>query len=139
MFFGLSFLGLNAQKNSPPPNIVMIVADDLGFECINSYGGTSYDTPNLTQLAQTGMQFENCHSQPICTPSRVKLMTGKSNKKNHLKFGYLNPKEVTFSQLLRKKGYVQSIKVIGKHYKYYKAMPLNFNTMDRNLVNKLSI
>ena len=109
ILFGLSLLSLNAQKNTPPPNIVMILADDLGFECINSYGGTSYDTPNLTQLAQTGMQFENCHSQPICTPSRVKLMTGKSNKKNHVKFGYLNPKEVTFSQLLQKKGYATMI------------------------------
>ena len=39
---------------------------------------------------------------------------------------------------LKKKGFVQSIKVVGKNYKYYKAMPLNFNTMDRNLVNKLS-
>tara|TARA_R100001443_G_scaffold115300_1_gene132754 strand:+ start:1279 stop:1746 length:468 start_codon:yes stop_codon:yes gene_type:complete len=39
---------------------------------------------------------------------------------------------------LKKKGFVQSIKVKGKNYKYYKAMPLNFNTMDRNLVNKLS-
>jgi arylsulfatase A len=106
---GLSILSLNAQKNSSSPNIILILADDLGFECINSYGGTSYDTPNLTQLAQTGMQFENCHSQPICTPSRVKLMTGKSNKKNHHKFGYLNPKEVTFSQLLRKKGYATMI------------------------------
>lgn len=109
LLFGLSLLSLKAQKNTPPPNIVMILADDLGFECINSYGGTSYDTPNLTQLAQTGMQFENCHSQPICTPSRVKLMTGKSNKKNHVKFGYLNPKETTFSQLLRKKGYATMI------------------------------
>jgi len=41
--------------------------------------------------------------------------------------------------ILRKKGYVQSIDVVGKHYKYYKAMPINFNTMDRNLVNKLSV
>ena len=40
---------------------------------------------------------------------------------------------------LKKKGFVQSIKVVGKNYKYYKAMPLNFNTMDRNLVNKLSV
>ena len=109
LLFGLSLLSLKAQKNTPPPNIVMILADDLGFECINSYGGTSYNTPNLTQLAQTGMQFENCHSQPICTPSRVKLMTGKSNKKNHVKFGYLNPKETTFSQLLRKNGYATMI------------------------------
>ena len=109
LLFGLSLLSLKAQKNTPPPNIVMILADDLGFECINSYGGTSYNTPNLTQLAQTGMQFENCHSQPICTPSRVKLMTGKSNKKNHVIFGYLNPKETTFSQLFRKKGYATMI------------------------------
>lgn len=109
ILFGLILLGLNAQKNSPHPNIVLIMADDLGYECINSYGGTSYSTPHLTQLAQTGMQFENCYSQPICTPSRVKLMTGRSNKKNHVKFGYLNPKEKTFSQLLRKKGYATLI------------------------------
>ena len=106
---GLTLIGAKAQKNSTPPNIVMILADDLGYECINSYGGTSYNTPHLTQLAQTGMQFENCHSQPICTPSRVKLMTGRSNKKNHVKFGYLNPKEKTFSQLLREKGYATMI------------------------------
>ena len=106
---GLTLIGAKAQKNSKPPNIVMIFADDLGYECINSYGGTSYNTPHLTQLAQTGMQFENCHSQPICTPSRVKLMTGRSNKKNHVKFGYLNPKEKTFSQLFREKGYATMI------------------------------
>ena len=106
---GLTLIGAKAQKNSTPPNIVMILADDLGYECINSYGGTSYNTPHLTQLAQTGMQFENCHSQPICTPSRVKLMTGRSNKKNHVKFGYLNPKEKTFSQLFREKGYATTI------------------------------
>jgi len=40
--------------------------------------------------------------------------------------------------ILKKKGFVQSIKVVGKHYKYYKAIPLSFNTMDINLVNKLS-
>ena len=109
IFLGFTLLSLKAQKKNPYPNIVMILADDLGYECINSYGGTSYNTPNLNQLAQTGMQFENCHSQPICTPSRVKLMTGRSNKKNHVKFGYLNPKEKTFSQLFRKKGYATMI------------------------------
>ena len=109
ILIGLTLIGAKAQKNSTPPNIVMILADDLGYECINSYGGTSYNTPHLTQLAQTGMQFENCHSQPICTPSRVKLMTGRSNKKNHVKFGYLNPKEETFSQLFREKGYATMI------------------------------
>lgn len=109
ILFGLTLLSLKAQKNASTPNIVMILADDLGYECINSYGGTSYNTPHLNQLAHSGMQFENCHSQPICTPSRVKLMTGKSNKKNHVKFGYLNPREITFSQLFRKKGYATMI------------------------------
>ncbi len=97
ILLGLTLIGAKAQENTPPPNIVIILADDLGYECINSYGGTSYNTPHLTQLAQTGMQFENCHAQPICTPSRVKLMTGRSNKKNHVKFGFLNPKEKAFS------------------------------------------
>ena len=109
IFFGLSLFNVKAQKNNQPPNIILILADDLGYECINSYGGTSYKTPYLTQLSQTGIQFENCHSQPICTPSRVKLMTGRSNKKNHVKFGYLNPKENTFSQLFRNKGYATMI------------------------------
>ena len=99
----LSLVSLKAQHKKVLPNVVLIVADDLGYECINSYGGSSYSTPILTQLSETGIQFENCHSQPICTPSRVKLMTGRSNKKNHVKFGYLNPKEKTFSQLFRKR------------------------------------
>ena len=98
-----------AQINNRPPNIILIMADDLGFECINSYGGTSYDTPNLSLLAESGLQFENCHSQPLCTPSRVKLMTGKSNKKNYKKFGILDPSEKTFSQILRKNGYATMI------------------------------
>ena len=106
---GVAVINCSAQKKIPPPNIVFIMADDLGYECINSYGGTSYSTPYLSELAQTGMQFDNCHSQPICTPSRVKLMTGRSNKKNHIKFGYLNPKEKTFSQLFKKKGYATMI------------------------------
>lgn len=108
-FFSLMSFVLLAQNNNRSPNIILIMADDLGFECINSYGGTSYNTPNLTNLAKSGMQFENCHSQPICTPSRVKLMTGKSNKKNYKIFGVLDPKEKTFSQILRKKGYATMI------------------------------
>ena len=88
------------------------MADDLGYECLNSYGGTSYKTPFLSKLASEGIQFENCHSQPICTPSRVKLMTGLSNKKNHVEFGYLDPKEKTFSQIFREEGY--STLIAGK-------------------------
>ena len=99
MFF--SFF-LNAQ-NKKQPNIILIMADDLGYECLNSYGGTSYKTPFLNKLASTGMQFENCHSQPICTPSRVRLMTGRSNKKNHIKFGFLDTKEKLLVKFLKRR------------------------------------
>jgi hypothetical protein len=50
------------------PNIVLIMADDLGFETMGSYGGTSYNTPNLDRLAANGARFEHCYAQPICTP-----------------------------------------------------------------------
>ena len=48
IFFGLSLFNIEAQKNNQRPNIVLILADDLGYECINSYGGTFYKTPYLT-------------------------------------------------------------------------------------------
>jgi hypothetical protein len=54
--------------SSPKPNIVLIMADDLGLETMGSYGGTSYQTPNLDRLAANGARFEHCYAQPICTP-----------------------------------------------------------------------
>ena len=54
----------------------MIMADDFGYECVGANGGSSYKTPVLDKMAQEGMRFEHCYAQPICTPSRVKLMTG---------------------------------------------------------------
>ena len=104
IFFFLSLIS-KAQEYEKAPNIILIMVDDLGAECLNSYGGTSYETPFLNKMSEDGMQFENAHSMPICTPSRVKLMTGKSNKKNHVEFAYLDPKEKTFSQVLQSAGY----------------------------------
>lgn len=94
------------------PNIVMIMADDLGFECIGANGGTSYRTPQLDRMAKEGMRFEHCYSQPICTPSRVKLMTGISNIRNYVEFGLLDPQQTTFAQLLKQAGYATC--VVGK-------------------------
>ena len=59
-----------------PPNLILIMADDLGYEIIGANGGTSYQTPELDRLAATGMRFTHCHAQPLCTPTRVQLMTG---------------------------------------------------------------
>jgi len=87
------------------PNIILILADDLGVETINSYGGESYPTPELDRIASEGMRFENAHAQPLCTPSRVKLMTGKHNFRNYQHFMYLDPSETTFAHSLKRAGY----------------------------------
>lgn len=87
------------------PNIVLIMADDMGYECIGANGSLDYQTPNLDALAADGLRFEHCYSQPICTPSRVKLMTGMSNKRNYVRFGMLDRKQTTFAHLLKNAGY----------------------------------
>lgn len=90
------------------PNIVLIMADDFGYECIGANGG-EYQTPNINRLAEEGIRFENCHSNPLSTPSRVQLMTGKYNVRNYISFGELDRKETTFANLLKKAGYTTCI------------------------------
>ncbi|MDF1824626.1 MAG: sulfatase-like hydrolase/transferase [Verrucomicrobiales bacterium] len=87
------------------PNIVLIMADDMGYECLAANGGETYSTPRLDALAAGGIRFEHCHSQPICTPSRVQIMTGIYNNRNYVKFGVLDPEEKTFGHLFQKAGY----------------------------------
>src|SRR5688500_15586426 len=84
------------------PNVILIMADDLGFETLTCNGGESYQTPELDRLAATGMRFEHCYVQPVCTPTRVELMTGQSNIRNYIEFGVIDPKATTFAQLLKK-------------------------------------
>lgn len=91
------------------PNIVLIMADDLGYECLTANGGESYKTPHLDRLAASGMRFEHCHVQPLCTPTRVQLMTGKYNVRNYLRFGVLPRGEKTFGHVFQQAGYVTGI------------------------------
>jgi arylsulfatase A len=105
-----------AKKVNDKPNIILIMADDLGYECLGCYGSKSYKTPVLDKLAATGMRFEHCYSQPLCTPSRVKIMTGQYNFRNYVNFGVLDPKQKTFSHLLRDCGYATC--VVGKWQLY---------------------
>ena len=108
--FGASSLGLSSffqacHKNSTPPNIIFIMADDLGYEGLSCYGSKSYSTPELDKLAETGIKFDFCYSTPLCTPTRVQLMTGKYNFRNYTEFGSLKPDEFTFGHLFQQAGY----------------------------------
>lgn len=114
--FGLCFplanLSIDAvqqpqQKESKKrrPNLILIMADDLGFESLGCNGGRDYATPNLDRLAAEGMRFTQCYSNPVCTPSRVQIMTGRYSHRNYQGFGYLDLKERTFAQALRSANY----------------------------------
>ena len=101
-----------SQQETQRPNIILILADDLGSECIGCYGGVSYQTPCIDSLARQAIRFENMHAMPLSTPSRVQLMTGIYNDRNYVNFGYMNDDEHTFAHLAQQAGY--STAIVGK-------------------------
>ncbi len=104
-----SLLSCAGDDPRPPsaskPNVVLILADDLGVECLGSYGGTSWRTPALDRMAKEGLRFTECHAQPLCTPSRVKLLTGLYNSRNYVAFSILRRGERTLGHLFQEYGY----------------------------------
>lgn len=87
------------------PNIIMIMADDMGYETVGANGCDDYKTPNIDAMAEKGMRFTNAFANPICTPSRVKLMTGKANVRNYTFFGKLDRGQKTVGNYFRDAGY----------------------------------
>lgn len=100
---------LHAAAPATKPNIVLIMMDDFGYECVTANGGESYKTPVMDRLAATGVRFEQCHAQPLCTPTRVQLMTGIGNRRNYSRFGHLDPSQTTFGNLLKNAGYATCV------------------------------
>ena len=125
-------LKTNTQTGSKPPNIVLILTDDLGYGDLNCYGATRYTTPNLDRLASGGMRFTNFYvSQAVCSASRAALLTGCYS--NRVGIGGalfptsvigLNPNEETIAEVLKKKKY--NCGIFGKwHLGYQKRfLPL---------------
>ncbi len=91
------------------PNVILIMADDIGYECFGCYGSRQYSTPNIDRMAAQGIRFDHCYSQPLCTPSRVKLMTGLSNVRNYAAFSVLRKDQKTIGQYFREAGYRTAI------------------------------
>jgi arylsulfatase A-like enzyme len=73
LFFGLPLL---RAADPSKPNIVFILADDLGWKDLGCYGSYSYQTPNIDKLAAEGIRFTNYHAYPTCSPSRCGIITG---------------------------------------------------------------
>ncbi|MEM9942807.1 MAG: beta-propeller fold lactonase family protein [Planctomycetota bacterium] len=94
-----------SSRSEKRPNVVLIMADDLGVEGIGCYGGTSYRTPAIDQLAKQGIQFQHAYAQPLCTNTRVQLMTGLYNNRNWKYFGTLDPNAKTIGHFMQDADY----------------------------------
>ncbi|MFT4856125.1 MAG: arylsulfatase A [Algoriphagus sp.] len=110
------------RKEVKPPNIIFILADDLGYGDIKAFNPASkIPTPNIDQLASEGMRFTDAHTtSSVCTPTRYALLTGRYNWRSSLKEGVLFGKSTalipksrtTVASLLKTKGYQTAF--IGK-------------------------
>lgn len=95
------------------PNIIMIVADDLGYSDVGSYGAKDIRTPNIDRLAREGTRFTHFNvAQPVCTASRAALLSGcypnrigMAGALNHTSTVGIHPKEELLPELLKAKGY----------------------------------
>ena len=81
------------------------MADDMGYEALSVNGSESCKSPNLDKLADQGVRFTNCFANPLCTPSRAKIMTGQYNVRNYVNFGLLDRGQTTFAHQLKAAGY----------------------------------
>lgn len=109
----------SAFSSPRKPNIIVILADDLGYGDLGCYGNTEIRTPHLDSLAKGGLRFTDFHSScPVCSPTRAGLLTGRYQQRcrvpsvvtvaKHRDRG-LPPSEITFAERLRETGYATGI------------------------------
>lgn len=110
----------SAADTQPPPNVVIIFADDLGYGDLGCYGATPGHTPNLDRMAKTGVRFTDFYAaQPVCSASRAGLLTGCYPNRIGI-HGALGPAsrigiaadETTLAELVKQKGYATA--AVGK-------------------------
>jgi arylsulfatase A-like enzyme len=109
-----SWLLLAAGPSHARPNVLLIMTDDQGFSDVGFNGNPIVQTPELDRLARSAVTFNNFYVQPVCSPSRAALMTGR----HPLRTGVLDtesgvavlpPAEVTLAEALKKNGYITGL------------------------------
>ncbi len=106
--FALWFLGASMAEVSAaaaPKNIILILADDLGWADTTLYGKTTlYETPNIERLAARGMTFSRAYSSPICSPTRASIMTGQNPARHGMTAPAAHLEEVRFDPVANTSG-----------------------------------
>ena len=109
----LLFLRPLSAADSPPPNVIFIYADDLGYADLGCTGAKGYKTPNIDRLASEGVKFTNFYvSSPVCSASRAALMTGSYHERIGIRNALgprsavgLNPEELILPEMLKARGF----------------------------------
>lgn len=109
LFFLIFLFAYGVTTFAAQPNIVLIMADDLGRECLQCYGGESYETPNIDILAAAGTRFEVCYATPMCSPTRVMLMTGRYSFRNYTAWAKMDFDGPTIAKSMKSAGYDTAI------------------------------
>jgi arylsulfatase A len=112
----------HGQPAAPPPNVIVILADDLGYGDLGAFGAPVIKTPRLDRMAAEGQKWTSFYVQPVCSPSRAALLTGRLPVRNgmHGAAGVfrenstrgLPHEEVTIAEVLKARGYATA--AIGK-------------------------
>jgi len=108
---GVAMPTLLWAASKPRPNIILIVADDLGYGDLGCYGQNKIRTPNIDGLAREGIRFTQAYAgSTVCAPSRCSLMTGMHNGHNRIRDNlphniWLRPDDVTVAEVLKQAGY----------------------------------
>ena len=134
--FALIFYASTHAASSP--NVIIIMADDQGYQDLGCFGSPKTKTPHIDRMAKEGMRFTDFYSgASVCTPSRAALLTGSyANRAGNLGVLFprdkrgLNPNEITIAEVLKTKGYVTAC--IGKwhlgHLKEFLPTSQGFDT-----------
>ena len=97
-------LTANASAKTQKPNIILILADDLGYADLGCYGNSHVQTPHLDRMASNGMRFTDFHSNgPMCSPTRASILTGRYQQRVGVDGvgDRLNTDAITIAQRLR--------------------------------------
>lgn len=117
LILGLCVLASSLNAQSKKPNIIFVLADDLGIDGVSCYGADLFKTPHIDQLAKNGIRYTNAYTAPLCGPSRAMILTGRyafrTGAVNQDQTGEFKPSdEIMMSKILKTAGYTTSM--IGK-------------------------